>query len=111
MDTKIELDISSCAPRPGLEPMARNTAEGISALLKAVADPTRLQILALMNQGEQDSVCTCDLTDPLGLSQPTVSHHMKKLLDAGLLEAERKGTWVHYRINRERWGEIRELFA
>jgi len=108
--TKIELAISSCAPQPGLEPMARSRAEGISSLLKAVADPTRLQILALMNQSDQSSVCTCDLTDPLGLSQPTISHHMKKLSEAGLLESERKGTWVHYSINRDRWSQIRELF-
>lgn len=90
--------------------MARNRAESISSLLKAVADPTRLQILALMNQGEQQSVCTCDLTGPLKLSQPTISHHMKKLSEVGLLSSERRGTWVHYSINRERWDQIRELF-
>lgn len=110
MVTKLELDIKSCAPQPGLEPMARTRAENISQLLKAVADPTRLQILALMNQGEQESICTCDLTGPLSLSQPTVSHHMKKLTEAGLLTSERRGTWVHYSINRERWDQIRELF-
>lgn len=110
MVTKLELDIKSCAPQPGLEPMARSRAEGISTLLKAVADPTRLQILALMNQGEKQSLCTCDLTGPLNLSQPTVSHHMKKLSEVGLLNSERKGTWVHYSINQERWDQIRELF-
>jgi len=111
MVTKLELDIKACAPKPGLEPMARSRAENISSLLKAVADPTRLQILAVINQAEQDSICTCDLTEPLGLSQPTISHHMKKLTEAGLLAAERRGTWVHYSINKERWNQIQELFS
>jgi ArsR family transcriptional regulator len=110
MVTKIELDISQCAPAPGLEPMARDKAGAIAAILKAVADPTRLQILALINQGENGQACTCDLTGPLGLSQPTISHHMKKLTEVGLLSAERKGTWVHYRINRENWNQIASLF-
>lgn len=110
MVTKLELDIRQCAPKPGLEPMARGKADSIAGLLKAVADPTRLQILALINQGENGQACTCDLTGPLGLSQPTISHHMKKLTEVGILEAERKGTWVHYRINRERWSQIAGLF-
>jgi len=110
MVTKIQLDIAQCAPAPGLEPMARTKASEIASLLKAVADPTRLQILALVNKGEDSRICTCDLTGPLGLSQPTVSHHMKKLTEVGLLTAERKGTWVHYSINKDRWNQISELF-
>ncbi len=110
MVTKVQLDISQCAPAPGREPMARTKATEIAALLKAVADPTRLQILALINKGENCSICTCDLTEPLGLSQPTISHHMKKLTEVGLLTAERKGTWVHYSINQDRWNQISELF-
>jgi len=90
--------------------MARTKASEIANLLKAVADPTRLQILALVNKSEDSSICTCDLTGPLGLSQPTVSHHMKKLTEVGLLTAERKGTWVHYSINKDRWNQISELF-
>jgi len=110
MVTKVMLDISQCAPGPGLEPMARNKATEIADLLKAVADPTRLQILALINQSENSSACTCDLTGPLGLSQPTISHHMKKLTDVGLLSSERRGTWVHYTVNKQLWAQIAELF-
>lgn len=77
MATKIALDIIQCAPAPGIEPMARDKATDIASLLKAVADPTRLQILALIRQGENSQACTCDLTGPLNLSQPTISHHMK----------------------------------
>jgi ArsR family transcriptional regulator len=110
MATKIALDISQCAPAPGIEPMARDKATDIASLLKAVADPTRLQILALIRQGENSQACTCDLTGPLNLSQPTISHHMKKLTEVGLLEAERKGTWVYYRINQKLWSQIAQLF-
>jgi len=67
MVTKLELDIKACAPKPGLEPMARSRAENISSLLKAVADPTRLQILVVINQVEQDSIGTYDLTEPVRL--------------------------------------------
>lgn len=111
MATKIALDISQCAPSPGLEPMARGQATEIADLLKAVADPTRLQILALIRKGENSQACTCDLTGPLNLSQPTISHHMKKLTEVGLLEAERKGTWVYYRINSKIWNQIAGLFS
>ena len=110
MVTKVQLDISQCAPAPGLEPMARTKATEIAGLLKAVADPTRLQILAMVKKGENSSICTCDLTGPSGLSQPTVSHPMKNLTEVGLLTAERKGTWVHYSINQDRWNQISELF-
>lgn len=110
MATKIALDISQCAPAPGIEPLAREQATDIASLLKAVADPTRLQILALIRQGENSQACTCDLTGPLNLSQPTISHHMKKLTEVGLLEAERRGTWVYYRINKTIWNQIAKLF-
>lgn len=110
MATKIALDISQCAPAPGLEPLARTQAAEIAGLLKAVADPTRLQILALIRQGEDSKACTCDLTGPLNLSQPTISHHMKKLTEVGLLKAQRRGTWVYYSINQKLWNQISSLF-
>lgn len=110
MATKISLDISGCAPAPGLEPMARSKATEIAALLKAVADPTRLQILALIRQSQDSRACTCDLTEPLDLSQPTISHHMKKMTEVGLLTSEKKGTWVYYSINQKIWNQISDLF-
>ena len=110
MAAKVALDISRCAPAPGKEPLARNQANDIAALLKAVADPTRLQILALIRKNEDLEACTCDMTGPLGLSQPTISHHMKKLTEAGLLTAEKRGTWVYYSINYDLWNQISELF-
>ena len=110
MATKVALDISRCAPAPGKEPLARSQANEIADLLKAVADPTRLQILALIRQNENSEGCTCDLTGPLNLSQPTISHHMKKLTEVGLLTGEKRGTWVYYSINYKLWNQISELF-
>lgn len=91
--------------------MARSKAEETASILKAVADPTRLQILALIAATENQSACVCDLTEPLDLSQPTISHHIKKLSEVGLVTKERKGTWVWYSLNRERWAEIAKLFG
>jgi ArsR family transcriptional regulator len=78
--------------------------------LKAVADPTRLQILAMIAASENQESCVCNLTEPLDLTQPTISHHLKKLAEAGLISGERRGTWVWYSLNRERWGQIANLF-
>lgn len=106
-----ELKLGDCAPTSQTETMARSTAQEISELLKAVADPTRLQILAIIADTAQKEACVCDLTDPLGLTQPTVSHHIKKLAEVGLVNRERRGTWVWYSLNKERWSQIAELFA
>jgi ArsR family transcriptional regulator len=73
-------------------------AEHAASVLKALADPNRLRIAAMLGSVGTADVCVCDLTEPLGLSQPTVSHHMKVLRQAGIVEAERRGKWVHYRL-------------
>ena len=105
------LKLGQCAPTSAAGTMARSTASEIAELLKAVADPTRLQILAMIADTETKEACVCDLTEPLGLTQPTVSHHIKKLSEVGLVNRERRGTWVWYSLNRERWGQIAELFT
>ena len=109
--TNQALALGQCAPAPGAEPMARSKALEIADLLKAVADPTRLQILAMIADTENQEACVCDLTEPLGLTQPTVSHHIKKLSEVGLVNRERRGTWVWYSVNRQRWNEIAKFFA
>jgi ArsR family transcriptional regulator, arsenate/arsenite/antimonite-responsive transcriptional repressor len=96
----------ACCPTGLAEPLDRSTAEDLASLLKAVADPTRLQLLALIRSSEGGEACVCDLTAPLGLSQPTVSHHLKVLSDAGLLERERRGTWAWYSVVPERLAEL-----
>jgi ArsR family transcriptional regulator len=79
--------------------------------LKAISDPTRLQILAMIAEAEKQEACVCNMTEPLGVSQPTVSHHLKKLAEVGLVTRERRGTWVWYSLNKERWKQISGLFA
>jgi ArsR family transcriptional regulator, arsenate/arsenite/antimonite-responsive transcriptional repressor len=108
--TKIPLQLLECAPTPGTEPLARTSAESIADLLKAVADPTRLQILAMIAQSDQQEACVCNLTEPLKLSQPTISHHLKKLNEVGVIDRERRGTWVWYSLNKARWAQIANLF-
>ena len=78
-------------------PLSANEAEELAVRLKAIADPVRLRLLSIILASEGMQACTCDLTGPLALSQPTVSHHLKKLAAAGLIVGERRGTWTYYR--------------
>lgn len=78
--------------------LAAADAERLAGLLKAVADPARLRLLSLVAGAPAGEACICDLTAPVGLSQPTVSHHMKILVEAGLLIREQRGKWAHYRM-------------
>ena len=107
----IPIQLLECAPTPGIEPLAREKAESIAETLKAISDPTRLQILAMIAEADQQEACVCNMTAPLGLSQPTISHHLKKLNEAGIVDRERRGTWVWYSLNKERWKKISELFS
>jgi len=66
--------------------------------MKALADPARLRALSILLASDGQEACTCDLTEPLGLGQPTVTHHLRKLLEAGLVTAERRGVWTYYRV-------------
>lgn len=110
MVTKIPLKLLDCLPAKGAEPIARESAESMSEVLKAVADPTRLQILAMIAASDNQESCVCNLTEPLKLTQPTISHHLKKLTEVDLVKSERRGTWIWYSLNRERWGQVAELF-
>ncbi len=73
-------------------------ARDLAAVLKALADPVRLRLVSMIAAHEGGEACVCDLTEPLGLSQPTVSHHLKVLLDAGFLTRTRRGTWAYYAL-------------
>jgi ArsR family transcriptional regulator, arsenate/arsenite/antimonite-responsive transcriptional repressor len=83
---------------PLTSPLSVEDAARLSMRLKALADPARLRLVSLLLASESGELCTCDVTLPLGLSQPTVSHHFKKLTEAGLVIGERRGTWTYYRI-------------
>lgn len=93
-----------CAPVVGTA-LSAAQAEQLAALLKAIAEPTRLRLLSLVGAHEGGEACVCDLTEPVGLSQPTVSHHLKVLVDAGLLTRDKRGVWAYYRLVPERLDE------
>jgi ArsR family transcriptional regulator len=80
-------------------------AAATAALFKALADPHRVRIVNLLATSP-DPVCVCEFTGPLRLAQPTVSHHLKKLVDAGLLDREQRGTWAYYSLNRDALGRL-----
>lgn len=114
MTTTIELDAATETPDDtegcctlSAGPLESAEAERIASLLKALSDPTRLRLLSHVAAQGCESVCACDLTEPLGISQPTVSHHMKKLVDAGLLIREQKGKWAHYSVVPSAFAELR----
>ena len=77
--------------------------------LEALADPTRLRLLSLV--AERGEVCGCELVAPLRVAQPTVSHHLKTLFEAGLLERERRGRWIYYRIDQKAVADLRQALV
>lgn len=81
--------------------MPADEAVELASRLKALADPGRLRLVSLLLASEGQEACTCDLTEPLGLSQPTVSHHLKKLAEAGIVTGERRGVWTYYRVETD----------
>lgn len=91
-------------------PLTRTTAEEIARLLKAVGDSTRLQLLSIIRSAPNGEACVCDLTDPIGLSQPTISHHLKIMTEAGILTRDQRGIWAWYSINQDRLIEIAQIF-
>jgi ArsR family transcriptional regulator len=82
-------------------PLTDEEAEASARVFKALADPARVRLLSMIAGTEGAEACICDLTGPLGLSQPTVSHHMKQLVDAGLVTREQRGKWAYYRVEQQ----------
>ncbi len=101
----------ACCTPLSAAPLARAEAERLARLLKAVADPARLQLLSIISAAPGREACVCDLTAPVGLSQPTVSHHLKVLVEAGLLTRERRGTWAYYALVPARLDDLRLLLG
>lgn len=89
--------VACCSPL-SREPLSAGQAEQVAPLLKALADPVRLRLLSIVASHAGGEACVCDLTDCFELSQPTISHHLKVLHEAGLLDREKRGTWVYYRV-------------
>lgn len=91
------IDVACCAPLTR-GPLSAASAVDLARTLKALADPARLRLLSMVAAHDGGEACVCDLTEPLGLSQPTVSHHLKVLVDAGLLTREKRGVWAYFML-------------
>src|SRR5919198_4965628 len=99
-------DVSPACCAPLAAPtLSAEEAAATAALFKALADPHRVRIVNLL-ASSPDPVCVCEFTGPLGLSQPTVSHHLKKLVQAGLIDREQRGTWAYYSLRRDALGGL-----
>jgi ArsR family transcriptional regulator len=101
---------ASCPPLLA-GPLPAPDAEDLAQALKVLADPARLRLLSLIQSQPTGEACVCHLTEPLGLRQPTVSHHLKVLLRAGLVEREQRGSWAYFRVVPDRLATLRELLA
>lgn len=108
MDVK-QIDVC-CAPMVA-SPLSEDAAEELAAAFKVLADPVRLRLFSLIAADADGEVCACEVVGALGRSQPTVSHHLKVLHEAGLLDREKRGTWVWYRAVPERLAGLREALS
>jgi ArsR family transcriptional regulator len=99
-----------CSPL-SREPLSSETAEQIAALLKALADPVLLRMMSLIASHQGGEACVCDLNDAFDLSQPTISHHLKVLHEAGLVERDKRGVWVYYRASTEALSALGSLIG
>jgi ArsR family transcriptional regulator, arsenate/arsenite/antimonite-responsive transcriptional repressor len=104
-------DALACCSPLAREPMTDDQAQQVAPLLKALADPVRLRLMSMVLSHEGGEACVCDLTPSFDLSQPTISHHLKVLHDAGLLDREKRGVWVYYQAKPEAMQAIMGLFA
>jgi ArsR family transcriptional regulator len=99
-----------CAPLSA-EPLPRPAAARLAASFKALSEPARLRLLSLIQAQPDAEACVCNLIDPLGLSQPTVTHHLQVLHRAGLLHREKRGVWVYYRVERSALERLRRALS
>jgi ArsR family transcriptional regulator len=97
---------TECCPSVLAAPLAEDEAEQLAHMFAALADPVRLRLFSMI--ATCDEVCSCELLEPLGKSQPTVSHHTKALADAGLIVGEKRGRWVYWRAVPERLAHLRQ---
>ena len=102
--------LACCAPL-SREPLGRERAERIAPLLKALADPVRLQLMSTVLSRPGGEACVCDLIPAFELSQPTISHHLKVLHEAGLLARDKRGVWVYYQARPEAMEALGTLFT
>lgn len=103
--------LEACCPPVLRGRIGKTDAARLADAFKAIADPARLRLLSFIAAQPSGEACVCHLTKPLGLAQPTVSHHLRVMYDAGLIDRERRGTWVYYRIVPARLAALRDALA
>jgi ArsR family transcriptional regulator len=107
LQTKAVDNTDECCPSVLASPLDASKAAQLALGFTALADPVRLQVLSILAASPEGEVCVCDFVEPLGKSQPTISHHMKILADAGLVHGERRSKWVYYSLDRGRLANLR----
>ena len=109
--TLTPVETAACCSPLMREPLSAGQADRLAPLLKALADPVRLRLVSIVAASEGGEACVCDLNDAFDLSQPTISHHLKVLHDAGLLDRSKRGVWVYYAVRREVLSDIAALIG
>ncbi|NUP47089.1 MAG: helix-turn-helix transcriptional regulator [Catenulispora sp.] len=104
-------DGEDCATSLVAEPLSEAEAAGLAGVFKALADPVRLRLFSLVASHAGGEACVCDLASSFDVTQPTISHHLKVLREAGLLDSERRGTWIYYRARPEAMAQLSLLLA
>jgi ArsR family transcriptional regulator len=101
--------VTMCCPSVLEAPLKERDAQQLASMFAALSDPVRLRLLSLI--AAEGEICACDLVEPVGKAQPTVSHHLKVLHEAGLVERDRRGTWLWYRVVPERIRQLRDVLS
>jgi ArsR family transcriptional regulator len=111
VDTNSTASTATCCGSVSGDALTEGQANELASALKALSDPVRLRLVSIIATSPTGEVCACDLPDSLDRSQPTVSHHLSLLVNAGLLEREQRGKWAWFRIRYDRLGELSALLA
>jgi ArsR family transcriptional regulator len=103
--------LAGCCQPLSAEPLSQAQAEQVAPLLKALGDPVRLRLMSLIASHPGGEACVCDLNDAFELSQPTISHHLKVLHEAGLVDRDKRGVWAYYRVRTEALASLGALIG
>ena len=104
-------ETAACCPPLSAEPLSAEQAGLVAPLLKALADPVRLRLMSLVASHPGGEACVCDLNEAFDLSQPTISHHLKVLHEAGLVDRDKRGVWVYYRVRPQALASLGALIG
>jgi ArsR family transcriptional regulator len=105
------LDAAACCAPLTRDPLSQSQADSLARSLKAIADPARLRLISIIAASDGQEACVCDLTEPLNIGQPTVSHHLKVLTDAGFVTRSKRGTWAYYKLVPEALDSLSRLLV